>query len=69
MAALNITLLFDGDDPDEQEREFLNELRAFLKGRPYKSGNFYGDYVGHYMLKPYRKIVPPTFEPLVDEEG
>ena len=58
--AWSITLtgkMFEGEDAAKQEREFLNELRTFMKGK-LTSGNFYGDYIGHYTLIPYRKLDP-----------
>lgn len=67
--AWSITLtgkMFEGEDAAKQEREFLNELRSFMKGK-LTSGNFYGDYVGHYTLIPYRKLDP--YNRVVEEEG
>lgn len=58
--AWSITLtgkMFEGEDAAKKEREFLDELRHFFKGK-LRSGNFYGDYIGHFTLIPYRKLDP-----------
>jgi hypothetical protein len=61
--ALNVTGQFEGEKAKEKEQAFLKEVRVLLKKHDMRNGNFYGDYIGHYSLYPYKKMKPVEAEP------